>query len=233
MNNIILKTLVGSQAHGLADENSDNDFRGVFVTPTNKILSLGYKYKANDWFEGKEDQTLYEIGHFLHLATKCNPSILEVFKGVKINLKKALYIEAPGGIVVKSYGTDLQELFPYVWNPKDAFNAFVGYSNNQRKKLLDNKDNHAPKFACAYLRTIYNLQQLLTTGDFTLDVTHNPMLYKRLKQIRKGDFKMGDVIDEVEEMVETCKIHRDKCTHKSDLEKVNAFLLKIRKEFWE
>lgn len=221
---IILKTLVGSQAHGLAEENSDYDYRGVFVQPTSEILKLSGNYKQNSWFEGKEDQTMYEIGHFLHLATKCNPSILEVFKGpiqrcTKLNQHKVLRRE-------------LVDLFQYVWNPVDSFNAFVGYSNNQRKKLLDKKDNRGPKFACAYLRTLYNLEQLLLTGDFTLDVTHNPTLFNRLKKIREGDFSMGDVIDEAELMVEKCKILRDKCQHKPDLEKVNTFLLKIRREFW-
>ena len=77
---IILKVLVGSRAHGLADENSDYDYRAVYVVPTSKILSINYKYVANTWIEGKEDNTAYEIGHFLKLACNCNPTILEVLK---------------------------------------------------------------------------------------------------------------------------------------------------------
>ena len=124
---VILKVLVGSQAHGLADKNSDYDYRAVYVLPTSKILSLNYKFKGNDWIEGKEDNTAYEIGHFLKLATKCNPTILEVFK-------------AP---VMKSNedGDKLKKLFPYVWNPQDTYNAFMGYGFNQRKKFLDKKIN--------------------------------------------------------------------------------------------
>jgi predicted nucleotidyltransferase len=214
---ILLKVLVGSQAHGLANEKSDWDYRGVFIEPTSRILSLGYKYKANDWFEGKEDQTLYEIGHFLHLATKCNASILEVFKGPCVNVAE------PPPYDTWLIGKELQDLFPYVWNPKDAFSAFVGYSNNQRKKLLDNKDNRDPKFACAYLRTLYNLEQLLIRGDFTLDVTHNPILFKRLKEIRAGEFTIGDIINEAELRIKRCATLRDKCTHKPDLEKSMLF----------
>jgi len=45
---IILKVLVGSRAHGLANKDSDYDYRAVYVLPTSKILSLGYKYKGND-----------------------------------------------------------------------------------------------------------------------------------------------------------------------------------------
>lgn len=227
---VILKVLVGSQAHGLADEKSDYDYRGVFVTPTSDLLKLGAKYKSNSWFEGKEDQTLYEIGHFLHLATKCNPSILEVFKAPIIDTYYEDYGENLENIF--DWGKELKELFPYIWNPNDAFNAFVGYSNNQRKKLLDKKDDRGPKFACAYLRTLHNLKSLLKSGDFSLKIPKEIHLYNRLKDIRKGYFSMGDVINEAEEIVEDCKILRDKCKHKPDLNKVNNFLLKVRKEFW-
>jgi len=228
-NEVILKALVGSRAHGLADEDSDYDYRGVFVQPTETILCLGAKYKANSWFEGKEDQTMYEIGHFLYLATKCNPSILEVFKGPRIYEDNPYPPQEWNG---DDFGHELKCLFPYVWNPNDAFNAFVGYSSNQRKKLLDKKDDRGPKFACAYLRTIYNLECLLATGDFRLDVNHNPKLHQQLIDIRNGEFKPGAVIDEVEERIEKCKILRDNSNHKPDLEKVNKFLLKMRRQFW-
>ena len=108
---IILKVLVGSRAYGLADENSDYDYRAVYVLPTSKILSLEYRYKGNDWIEGDEDNTAYEIGHFLKLAVNCNPSILEIFK-------------APVAYAMED-GVKLRELFPYVWNPKGVFDAFV------------------------------------------------------------------------------------------------------------
>lgn len=228
MENLILKVLVGSRSHGLHDEDSDYDYRGVFVLPTEEILSLkniGGKYKANDWFEGQEDQTTYEIGHFLKLATKCNPSILECFKA-SLMTKDNTY----GGL--EEYGAELRLLFSYIWNPIDAFNAFTGYSYNQRKKMLEKKDNREAKYASAYLRTLYNLQCLLYSGDFKMDVTHNKEFYYKLKDIRNGNFTMGDVINEAEERIEICKQLRDECKQKPDLNKVNNFLLKIRKEFW-
>ena len=79
-NTVILKVLVGSRAHKLDDKDSDYDYRSVYVTPTSNILSLNAKYSKTNWIEGNIDNTSYEIGHFLHLATKCNPTIMEVFK---------------------------------------------------------------------------------------------------------------------------------------------------------
>lgn len=224
----ILKVLVGSRSHGLHNEDSDYDYRGVFVQPTSEILKLGSKVKNNSWFEGKEDQTMYEIGHFLHLATKSNPSILEVFKapGQQIN---------PKGTGEKHFsvlGDELIELFPYVWNPNDAYNAFVGYSCNQQKKMLQKKDGRHAKFAVAYLRTLINLCDLLKTGDFSLEIK-DEAIKKDLLRIRSGDFTPGEVIDLAESLIEEAKILRDQCKHEPNIDKVNEFLLKVRKECWE
>src|SRR6185295_2047113 len=179
------------------------------------------------WIEGNVDETTYEISHFLHLATHCNASILEVFK-------------AP--VVYEGYNTslgyylELRSLFPYVWNPQGVFDAFCGYSKNQETKFLndhkmtDAERSRKPKYACAYLRTLYNLEQLLATGDFTLDVTHNPEFFKRLKSIRSGEFTIGDILNEAQARKKKCLDLLEKCNHKPDLDKVNDFLLKVRKD---
>lgn len=225
---LILKTIVGSQANGLADKDSDTDYRGVFVTPTSEILKLGGKYKSNSFIQGNTDETTYEIGHFLHLAVHCNPSILEVFKA------PIVFEQQIGSVLQENFGMGIQDLFPYVWNPKGVYDAFCGYSKNQETKMLDNKTEYdrIGKFACAYLRTLYNLECLLKTETFTLDVTHNPDLYKRLKEIRKGNFTKGDVINEAEQRKKKCADLLNKCNHKPDLDKVNEFLLKVRRDFW-
>lgn len=215
---IILKVLVGSRAHGLADKNADYDYRGVYVLPTSKVLSLNYKYKGNDWIEGKEDNTSYEIGHFLQLATKCNPTILEVFKAPVIEINKD--------------GEDLRKLFPYVWNPIDAFNAFVGYGLNQRKKFLNKKDNRQNKFAVAYIRTLYSLIRLLESGSFDVEVKFD-ILKEQLLKYKNGEYKLGEVIDSAEILTEMAKERLQECNHKPNIEKVNDFLLKIRQKYWD
>jgi len=215
---IILKVLVGSHAHGLADENSDTDYRAVYVLPTSKILSLGYNYKGNDWVEGDEDNTAYEIGHFLMLATKCNPTILEVFK-------------APNTESTED-GIKLRALFPFIWNPSDAFNAFLGYGLNQRKKFLDKKDNRQNKYAVAYLRTLYNLCQLLETENF--DVFIPPGDFRNmLARFKNGNYSPGEVIDESEFLIDQAKKLVGECEKgPADMNKVNEFLLDVRRKYW-
>ncbi len=227
-NTIILSVLVGSRSHGLHNADSDYDYRKVFVQSTSEMHKLNAKIKNNSWFEGKEDQTMYEIGHFLHLATKCNPSILEVFKAPRqpIAYTKAEIVR------LELWGAKLRALFPYVWNPIGVFEAFRGYAHNQRKKMFDKKDGRQAKFAVAYLRTLINLCDLLRTGDFSVEIKDEE-IKKDLKRIKDGDFKPGEVVDLAEALIDEAEILRDKCTHKPDIDKVNEFLLEIRKEFWE
>ncbi|KKL19762.1 hypothetical protein LCGC14_2462230 [marine sediment metagenome] len=213
--NLILQVLVGSRAHKLHDTGSDYDYRGVYVLPTSDILSLGYKYKVNEWMEGGIDNTSYEISHFLNLAIHCNPSILEVFKAP---IKET-----------NEDGKKLRELFPYVWNPKQAFDAFTGYSKNQRKKFLENKDKRRNKYAVAYIRTLINLIDLLEHGTFNLEVN---FLAEELKNFKRGYYNVGEVIDLAERLTRIAQDRLEKCKHEPNIDKVNQFLIEIRKRYW-
>jgi predicted nucleotidyltransferase len=223
----ILKVIVGSQAHGLANEKSDFDYRGVFVIPTSEILKIGGEnIKHTSWIEGNDDDTSWEIGKFLMMATKCNPTILETF----------LAPEDPNFMVMptkySSLTQELRDLFPYVWNSNDVKNAFIGYGINQRKKFFDNKDKRAPKYATAYLRTLYNCYQLLSYGTFSVSLINSPV-YELCWKFKNGEFTHGEVIQACWEwetkVLEAFKANPDK---KTNLEPVNEFLLKVRKLNW-
>lgn len=218
---VILKCLVGSRAHGLHNEDSDHDYRGVYVIPTKEILSIGHKYKGSHWLEGETDQTSYEIGHFLQLATKCNPTILEVFKAPMLDIHP----------IINEFAEKLRDLFPYCWNPNDVFNAFVGYGCNQRKKFLEKKDKRGPKYAVAYIRTLYNLIDLLRDGEFDLEVK-NSLQKEMLLEIKDDKWSDGKVIDLANKLIQQAEITRDTCKHRPDIEKVNEYLMYVRESFW-
>jgi uncharacterized protein len=219
---VILRVLVGSRAHGLHTEDSDYDWRGVFVTPTSEILKLGGTMKQTSWIEGKEDDTSWEIGKFLLLATKCNPTILEVFKAQThpVRIQNALW------------GIELQGLFDAVWSSKYVRDAFVGYGLNQRKKFLDNKDVRPQKYAVAYLRTLYQATELLETGNFSVNMEKTP-IFEKLKRWKNKDYTVGDVIETChnweQKVEEAFKRNPDK---QPNIDLVNEYLLRIRKENW-
>lgn len=219
----ILKCVVGSQAHKLANKDSDFDFRGVFVVPTTEILKLGGVTQQTNWIEGKEDDTQWEIGKFLNMAVHCNATVLEVF----------LAPDALVPIQNAAFGMQLRKLFPYVWNSTDVMNAFIGYGRNQRKKFLDNKDKREAKYATAYLRVLYNAWELLSSGKtFSVDMSQTP-IYETLKRFKTKDYEMGEVMqtcyDWEKKVVEAYNKNPDK---KTDINPVNDFLLKVRQKFW-
>lgn len=214
----ILKSLVGSRAHNLHTEDSDYDWRGVFIQQTKEILSLNHKPKPVAWIEGKEDETSYEIGHFLHLCTKANPSVLEVLVSTETK--------------INTYWADeMRQLMPYMYDPQDAFNAFAGYSKNQQKKLLENHLDRKDKFGVAYVRTAWNLYDLFSTGAFTLEVKDEGRR-QFLLNIKSGNVSSGEIIDRAEKIISEAKQLLPTIENKQDLGAVNDFLLNIRKGFW-
>lgn len=222
MSKQILKVIVGSQAHGLATPESDFDYRGVFVVPTTEILRIGGHVNETSWIEGKEDDTSWEVGKFLLMATKCNPTVLETFLAPTV----------PTPIQDAVFGMELQALFPHVWNSNDVKNAFIGYGLNQRKKFFEDKDKRAPKYATAYLRVLFNAYELLSTGTFSVNLTETPV-YDLCRKFKAGEYTRGEVIDATyyweTKVLEAYKNNPDKQTNK---EPVNEFLLKVRREFW-
>jgi hypothetical protein len=153
------------------------------------------------------------------LATKCNPSILEVFA--------APVIEAD------EWGVELRTLLPCVWHPKGVRDAFVGYGLNQRKKMLEDKDGRPGKYAYSYLRVLASAESLLTSGILLVDMSHHPLYetlvrFKRWKDVSKGE--TIDVCGMWQSMVERAA---EKCQHAPDLERVNDYLLRLRAQFWD
>lgn len=233
----LLKVIVGSQAHGLATPESDTDYRAVYALETNKILSLGYKYSGSQWVEGEnEDNTAWEIGHFLNMALQCNPTILEVFLAPEVKIpidEKDVWTYRVNYL---NYAQTLRELFPFIWTPQKAYYAFLGYAKNQQKKFLDKKDNRPHKFAVAYIRTLINLNELLTTGTFTVNLQNHPEK-PFLMDLKRGNYKVGQVIDRADQLIEeaTQNLSMNIFTPLTDeerYERANHFLLGVRKDLF-
>lgn len=212
----LLKVLVGSQAHGLASDESDRDYRRVYVIPTEEMFQLGYKYPATKWTKGDGEETAWEVGQFLLLGTQGHPLILET-------------LLAPV-ITADAWGEQLRMLLPALWSPHKAFESFTNYANNQRTKLLDKKDGRPAKYAAAYIRVLYNLCDLLESGSFHIRIADTPA-GERLSRIKNGQYGLGEVMDWGEELTEQARRLITVCRDESDLPRINDFLLAIRRAF--
>ncbi len=217
----ILKVLVGSQAHGTASEDSDVDYRGVYIEPTSQLVSMGYKYKGVSWVEGEtEDQTSYELENFLNLAMQGHPNILEMFV-------------APIAEVNKD-GKELLDLFPKIWSPEKVYKAFMNYSNNRRKHMFntDVSEEVATKSAYCHIRVLFNLCELLETNNFLLEIQDTSIKIK-LKLIKKGKWSKGEIVDLGEHLIKKAEELLLTCKQKQDEEAINQFLIDKRKKYWE
>jgi predicted nucleotidyltransferase len=158
---LITKVVVGSRLHGLNNETSDYDYRGIFMHPMKDVLSPFKTLKSTQWIEGQVDDTAYELREFCKFATKGNPTILEVFWSNMI-------------IDDSSIMEDLRANRLKFLDSTAIYNAFRGYAHNQYTKMnLFDVDARTPKFAVAYIRTLQQGIELLDTGDFTPQVVED------------------------------------------------------------
>ena len=165
----ILKVVTGSQLHGLANEKSDTDYRGVFMEDLMTILSPYRKAPSTRWVEGTEDDTSYELGNFCRMCAEGNPSSLEVLWSNMIE-------------ECDEVGQALMDNREKFLNSDRIFEAHRGYAFNQYKKMnLFEPDNRTPKFAVAYVRSLQQGIQLLKDGTFSPQIIRDKEFLLEMK----------------------------------------------------
>lgn len=184
---ILLAGTVGSTAYGLATENSDIDTLGIYRATEDEILGLDVgSVVDNSVVTHEPDVTLHEVGKFLNLALKSNPTILEL-------------LWLPDYTVITAEGEWLIESRDVLVSEKAVRGAYGGYALQQANRLMnrraEGKDgfgkvpvNRIAKHARHCGRLIHLGQQLLETGNMDLDCT----------PIRDDLFALGElaVVDE-------------------------------------
>ncbi len=127
MENIIFKTVVGSQAYGTATPTSDIDIKGVYVQEDDMLLSYQYKEQK----DVSKDETYYEIKRFIELAASANPTMLEM-----------LFIPTTEALL-SSPAWDFMHSQRHIFLTKKCGKAFGGYAVGQIQKAkgLDKKMN--------------------------------------------------------------------------------------------
>lgn len=72
-----LIALTGSRAHGTSRPDSDYDFKGFYVAPMERVLSI---FKKTEQVVDRKDPDIvfYELGHLARLAANANPTVLEI-----------------------------------------------------------------------------------------------------------------------------------------------------------
>lgn len=160
---LITKVLVGSRLHGLHNDKSDYDYRGIHIHALKDVLSPFKTLKTTSWIEGDIDNTSYELADFCKQATHGNATILEVFFSNEI--------------VETSPVADELRANWFKFMDTDRFvMASRGYASNQYNKMelfedVGVRDNHrTAKFAIAYCRVLWQRAEYLRTGEFKCQI---------------------------------------------------------------
>jgi len=137
--NRILEITSGSHLYGTNTEESDEDYLGVFMPPTEYVLGLqsvkevdlGIASKLESGRNSKDavDRKLYEFRKFCQLAMANNPNIIEMLFVDEKNIK---FVNECGRRLL-----DIRHLFP----SKVAAKKFIGYAHSQRHKMIVKRDH--------------------------------------------------------------------------------------------
>lgn len=126
--NLLLDCRSGSHAYGLATETSDEDFRGVFFAEKADFYGNTAPEQIADV---TNDRVYYELGRFVELLVKANPTALE------------LLASPPAAVLFRHPVMD--RLRPEDFLTKACKDTFAGYARTQIRKARGlNKKVHNP-----------------------------------------------------------------------------------------
>jgi len=211
---VIFRCVIGSRAYGLETDESDTDYRGVYLPPANLHWSL---YGVPNQIDREETQEQYwELQRFLVLALKANPNVLECLYTPLVERVTPLGEELLG--MRSSFLSRM------------VFQTYNGYVHSQFKKMqADIRNQGTVKW-----KHVMHLIRLLISGIHVLKDGYVPVRMdehrEQLLAIRRGDLLWEEtekwrlsLHQSFEQAFEqTCLPERP------DYERANAFLIKAR-----
>ena len=167
---LLLLGVTGSTAYGLAHADSDVDRQGIYTVPTETVLGLSFTVqKASRVFTDPDDIQLHEIGKYVGLVLKGNPTVTEL-----------LFLDA---YEVRDPAIEpLFELRSSLLGAETVRNAYTGYAVAQARRLVNRQEagqkgfnsdlaKRTAKHGRHCFRLLLQADELLRTGQITVDVS--------------------------------------------------------------
>jgi predicted nucleotidyltransferase len=213
---VIYGCVIGSQAYGLADADSDVDRRGIYLPPAELHWSL---YGVPGMLENPGTQDAYwELQRFLVLALKANPNVLECLFTPLVELATPLAEEL---LAMRS-----------IFLSRLVYQTYNGYVMSQFKKMqadLRNKGEVKPKHVMHLIRLLIAGIEVMRTGIVPLRVEAHR---EKLLSIRRGELAWVEIEEWRKALHREFELALEK-THlpeRPDYERANAFLIKARRQ---
>jgi predicted nucleotidyltransferase len=217
MTKTILSAITGSHAYGLNHETSDIDKMYIFVAPTVEVAGLHWASKHESFSDAGptgDDTTGHEIGKYLRLVLKSNPTLIEL-----------LFMNDYE--ILDETGQGLVALRDKILYTDGIRNAYYGYAKAQVDRVKREYPNHKPKMARHALRITVQGLELLTTGTTNVKV-ENPHWYWQF-----NDLSFEDQSSIMDNWVETLRTTDSVLPEKPDTQAVADFLKDVRRSYIE
>jgi predicted nucleotidyltransferase len=212
---VIYRCIIGSQAYGLASEQSDIDRRGIYLPPGERHWSL---FGVPEQLENHATQEAYwELQKFLVLALKANPNVLECLYSPLVEQATPLARE-----LLAMRTSFLSRM---------VYQTYNGYVMSQFKKMQADIRNHGQ----VKWKHVMHLLRLLLSGVEVLRHGHVPVHVgehrDQLLAIRRGDVAWGDVEQWRKHLHAefNSAYEQTSLPQRPDYERVNDFLVMARR----
>jgi predicted nucleotidyltransferase len=212
---VIYRCIIGSRAYGLENDESDTDYRGIYLPSADLHWSL---YGVPDQIERDETQEQYwELQRFLVLALKANPNVLECLYSPLVE-----QITPLGEEILSIRSSFLSRM---------VFQTYNGYVTSQFKKMqadLRNQGQVKWKHVMHLIRLLISGIGVLRQGFVQVRMDEHR---EQLLAVRRGEMAW----DETEKW--RLSLHREfdqavqetKLPERPDYERANRLLVKARR----
>jgi predicted nucleotidyltransferase len=156
---IIYRCRVGSHAFGLAGEDSDEDIRGIYLSPAQLHWSLFKLPDQLEFADARTDEVYWEMEKFLRLALKANPNLLETLWTPLVLHADECALELRA----------MREAFL----SRHVYKTYSGYVLSQFRKMANayaNMGSYKAKHAMHLIRLLYSGIEALREGQILIDV---------------------------------------------------------------
>lgn len=226
---ILLRGIVGSNAYGLATMDSDVDYMAVYMEPQEYFLGLQLVQDKDLTVHSTSDEkdlTAHEIGKFMRLALKSNPSILEL-----------LWLPDWAYTHISTHGEYLLDSRHWFASADLVKNAYLGYATQQFKLLERRGDfgSDMKKRTEKHARHLYRLLiqgfGLYRTGELAVELDAFEVAKVREFGHRVGNQGELDLAkSELEYYEAQFKEKQPHIRHEANWDAANAMLVEFRKE---
>jgi predicted nucleotidyltransferase len=169
---IIYRCQVGSRAFGLANDNSDDDLRGIYLPPARLHWSLFKLPEQLEFADSDKDEVYWELEKFLKLALKANPNVLET-------------LWTPLVLYANEAAQQLRAI-RQAFLSRHLYKTYSGYVLSQFRRMANahaKTGAYRPKHAMHLVRLLHSGIEALRSGEIRIDVAEHR---EELLAIRSG-----------------------------------------------